>query len=51
MNQFGDTVTVGRMRNGHRIRAKYPERRLLGFSDDDEKLALDNAAELLDTAR
>lgn len=51
VNQFGETVTVGRLRNGHRIRAKYPERRLLGFSDADEKLALDIAAELLDPER
>jgi phage virion morphogenesis protein len=31
VSQFGETVTVGRLRNGQRIRARYPERRLLGF--------------------
>ena len=48
VNQFGLTATVGRLRNGGKIRAKYPERRLLGFSDEDEKLALEIAGELLE---
>jgi phage virion morphogenesis protein len=48
VNHFGETQTVGRLRNGQTIRYKYPERRLLGFSDSDEKLALDIAAALLD---
>jgi hypothetical protein len=39
VSQFGETVTVGRLRNGQRIRARYPERRLLGFYEDDEGLA------------
>lgn len=47
INQFGETVTVGRLRDGRRIRAKYAERILLGFSEADEKLSIDIAAELL----
>jgi phage virion morphogenesis protein len=48
VNQFGLTATVGRLRNGGKIRAKYPERRLLGLSDKDEKLALEIAGQLLE---
>lgn len=44
INQFGETATVGRLRNGRSIRTKYPERRLLGFSEGDERLAVDVAA-------
>jgi phage virion morphogenesis protein len=47
INQFGETVTVGRLRDGRRIRAKYAERILLGFSDADEKLSLDVAVNLV----
>lgn len=46
-NQWGETATVGRLRNGQRIRYKYPERRLLDFSDGDENLALEIAAGLI----
>ncbi|NOW46713.1 phage virion morphogenesis protein [Novosphingobium sp. SG751A] len=48
VSQFGQTVTVGRLRNGRKIRAKYEERRLLGFSREDEDLALQVAGELLE---
>jgi phage virion morphogenesis protein len=48
VSQFGETVTVGRLRNGKRIRARYPERRLLGFSDEDEDLAMQIAAEMIE---
>lgn len=48
VSQFGETVTVGRLRNGQRIRARYPERRLLGFSKEDEGLALEIAAAMIE---
>jgi phage virion morphogenesis protein len=48
VSQFGETVTVGRLRNGQRIRARYPERRLLGFSREDEDLALDIIAGMIE---
>ncbi|WP_313801013.1 phage virion morphogenesis protein [Sphingobium sp.] len=47
-HQFGETDRVGRLRNGRVIRAKYPERRLLGFSDQDHALIVEVAASLLD---
>lgn len=50
-NQFGEVVTVGRLRNRRRIRAKYPDRHLLGFAPDDERLAIDIAADMLDPDR
>jgi phage virion morphogenesis (putative tail completion) protein len=48
VSQFGETITVGRLRNGKRIRARYPERRLLGHSDEDEDLAMLIAAEMIE---
>lgn len=48
VSQFGQTVTVGRLRNGRKIRAKYAERRLLGFGREDEDLALMVAGEMLE---
>jgi hypothetical protein len=48
VSQFGETVTVGRLRNGTKIRARYPERRLLGFSEEDEGLALEIAAAMIE---
>lgn len=48
VSQFGQTVTVGRLRNGRAIRAKYEERRLLGFSREDEGIALEVAGEMLE---
>jgi hypothetical protein len=50
VSQFGETITVGRLRSGKRIRARYPERRLLGLSGEDDDLALQIALELLDPA-
>jgi hypothetical protein len=48
VSQFGETITVGRLRNGKRIRARYPERRLLGLSNEDEDLAMLIAAEMIE---
>lgn len=48
VSQFGQTVTVGRLRNGRKIRATYAERRLLGFGREDEDLALQVAGEMLE---
>jgi len=47
IHHFGLPGTVGRDREGRAIKYRYPERRLLGFSKEDEKLALDVAAEFL----
>lgn len=49
VSQFGETITVGRLRSGKRIRARYPERKLLGMSDDDEDLAMLIAAQMIET--
>lgn len=48
VHQFGETDRVGRLRDGRVIRAKYPARRLLGFSEEDRGTALEIAASLLD---
>lgn len=48
VSQFGLTVTVGRTRDGRKIRAKYAERRLIGFAREDEDLTLQVAGEMLD---
>jgi phage virion morphogenesis protein len=50
VHQFGETDRVGRLRDGRTIRAKYPVRRLLGFSEDDHATALQIASDLLDPA-
>lgn len=50
INHFGEQVTIGRLRDGRRIRHRYRERRLLGFSTGDETLALEIAAALIDRA-
>lgn len=50
INQFAETATIGRLRDGRRIRYRYPERRLLGFSEEDQRLALDIASALVDRA-
>ncbi|WP_337846857.1 phage virion morphogenesis protein [Sphingomonas sp.] len=47
INHFGETATVGRLRDGRRIRHRYQERRLLGFSPEDEATILDIAADLI----
>jgi phage virion morphogenesis protein len=48
VSQFGEVATVGRLRNRKLIRYRYPERRLLGFSKEDDALALQVAAEMLE---
>ncbi|MXP24720.1 phage virion morphogenesis protein [Altererythrobacter indicus] len=48
VSHFGEVATVGYLRGGSPVRTRYPERRLLGFSEGDKQLALDVAAELLD---
>ncbi|WP_164852764.1 phage virion morphogenesis protein [Novosphingobium umbonatum] len=48
VSQYGLTSTVGHLRGRGKIRAKYPERHLLGFSDEDRDLALQIAADLLE---
>lgn len=51
VSQFGENALVGYLRNGRAIRTTYARRRLLGFSDADRTLALDIAAEMIDTER
>lgn len=48
ISQFGEVATVGRLRDGRTIRARYATRRLLGFSDDDEALINELAADLIE---
>jgi phage virion morphogenesis protein len=48
VHHFGETDRVGRLRDGRVIRAKYPERRLLGLSSDDRALIIETAASLVD---
>lgn len=47
-HHFGETDRVGRLRDGRTIRAKYPERRLIGFADEDRALTTQIAASLFD---
>lgn len=47
VSQFAETATVGRTRRGALIRARYAERRLLGFGREDMDLALDVASEMM----
>lgn len=47
-HHFGEVGYVGRLRDGRVIRAKYPERRLLGFAEDDRALVVETAKSLLD---
>jgi phage virion morphogenesis protein len=47
VSHFGEVATVGYLRSGTPIRARYPVRRILGFSPEDEQLALQIAASLL----
>lgn len=47
-HHFGETGYVGRLRDGRVIRARYPERRLLGFAPDDEALVMEVAAGFID---
>lgn len=48
VHHFGETDRVGRLRDGRNVRAKYVERRLLGFSPEDTLLTMEAAASLLD---
>ncbi len=48
ISHYGEEATVGRLRNGKRIRVRYAERRLLGLSDDDLSLLTDAAAALIE---
>lgn len=48
VHHFGLRGFVGKGPDGKKIFTRYPERRLLGFSPDDQKLALDIAAELIE---
>lgn len=48
VHHFGETDRVGRLSDGRTIRAKYPERRLLGFAVEDRALTAEIAASLLD---
>lgn len=47
VSHFGEVATVGYLRNGRTIRAKYPVRRILGFGPEDQHTALEIAASLL----
>lgn len=47
VSQFGEVDTVGRLRDGRSVRYRYPTRRILGFNPDDERIAMDIAASLL----
>jgi len=47
-HHFGEVGYVGRLRDGRVIRARYPERRLLGFAPDDEALVMGVIAGFLD---
>ena len=49
VHHFGKKGYVGRAPDGSKIVARYPERRLLGFGQGDDQLAIDIAAELLET--
>jgi phage virion morphogenesis protein len=48
VSHFGEVAVVGYLRGGAPIRARYPVRRLLGFSPEDDFLTLEVAASLLD---
>lgn len=48
VSQFGETQTIGRLRDGTPIRYRYPIRRLLGFSPEDEELTMKVAAKMIE---
>ncbi|VVT07432.1 phage virion morphogenesis protein [Erythrobacter sp. EC-HK427] len=48
-HHFGLRGYVGRGPDGRKIYTRYPARRLLGFGREDDKAAIDIAAELFDT--
>lgn len=47
VSHFGETATVGRLASGGEVRARYPIRRMLGLSPEDERLTLEIATSLL----
>ena len=47
VHHFGKRGYVGQGPDGEKVFTKYPERRLLGFSQEDRELALSIAAELV----
>lgn len=48
IHHFGQKAIIGRTPDGKKIFHRYPRRRLLGFADGDEDLALEIAAQLID---
>lgn len=48
VSQFGEVDTVGHLRSGTPIRYRYPTRRVIGFGPEDEQIAAEVAADLLD---
>lgn len=48
VHHFGQKGFVGRGPDGRKIFTRYPRRRLLGFGDGDDQLAIDIAAQLID---
>lgn len=47
VHQFGETDTVARLRDGRTIRTKYPERCLLGLSNDDRLMITEAVGAML----
>lgn len=47
VSHFGEVATVGYLRGGGAIRARYPTRRILGVGPEDEQIALEIAASLI----
>ena len=48
IHHFGKKGYVGRAPDGSKIFTRYPQRRLLGFGDGDDQLAIDIVGELFD---
>jgi len=48
VSQFGETQIIGRLRDRTPIRYRYPVRRLMGFSPEDEDLTLQVAAQMIE---
>lgn len=48
VHHFGETDRVGRLRDGRTIRAKYARRRLLGLPPEDQAIALEAAASIIE---
>lgn len=47
VSQFGETKTIGRLRDRTPIRYRYPVRRLLGFSPEDEVVIMQVASDMI----